>query len=73
MMSFATRIECMTKSFLISATLISVSSCGMLTPETRNNCCLHLRPIYMSKNDTFETQEQIIDYLVVYEALCGGK
>lgn len=70
----AKRIGYAMRLWLSLVMLIIVSGCGMLTQETsQNSCCLHLKPIYMSSKDTYETQQQIIDYLVIYEALgCGS-
>lgn len=58
---------------LLLTMTLSVSGCGAFTRETTvSDCCIHLSPIYFSLDDTEETQEQIIDYLVVYQELCGG-
>ena len=35
--------------------------------------CAMLKPIHYSRDDTIETQEQVIDYLITYETLCEGK
>jgi hypothetical protein len=57
---------------LLSATmLMSVTGCAAFTKETKSDCCIHLEPIYFSSDDTAETQEQVIDYLITYESLCG--
>ena len=54
--------------------VLCVTGCGAFTRETTPNsdCCIHLSPIYFSNEDTPETQEQVIDYLIVYEELCGA-
>lgn len=51
--------------------LMSASGCAANTRETMT-CCRYLEPITMSEHDTTETREQIVDYLIIYEALCHG-
>lgn len=36
-------------------------------------CCEFFKPIYFSREDTPETQDQIVDYLITLNAVCGGQ
>ena len=54
------------------AMMLSVTACESFTSGTgASDACLFLKPITFSRADTVETQEQILDYLTTYEALCG--
>jgi hypothetical protein len=63
----------MTRLLPIAMIAMSVTGCGMFTRDTiPSDCCIHLEPVFFSADDTEETQRQVIDYLITYEALCGG-
>lgn len=63
--------------------LTIVSGCEIFTPEknevmgpkdslTVEQWCYMFRPIYFSREDTVETQEAVVDYLIVLNSVCGG-
>lgn len=43
-----------------------------LTSLSIEDVCDFFRPIYFSREDTVETQDQVIDYLITLNAICGG-
>lgn len=61
------------KLTLLAATMMLLNGCAANTPGMKPDCCMHLNPIYLSNEDSAETKAQIIDYLIVYEALCVTK
>lgn len=51
-----------------------LTGCAATLPTTEApDCCRHFKPISLSDEDTVETQDQIIDYLIMYETLCIGE
>lgn len=65
---------------LLALTLMSASGCGIFTPEktrmeemteARVDVCSLFHPIYFSREDTVDTQDQVIDYLITLHSLCG--
>lgn len=56
---------------MLSVMILSVGGCMTSTTAT-HDCCRYFDPIYFSgEEDSPETIEQILDYLVAYDHLCG--
>lgn len=57
--------------------MMSLVSC--VTPKTAQenfeipSCCANFQPIFLDDRDSVETQDQILDYLIMYETLCEGE